>query len=77
LQFNTKKQKANKIKKHLLWRKLNLTYLSHEIGGVEESGVVMREEEGLLRPKPKLVEQRERKVVVVEAFPVAWPGGGV
>jgi hypothetical protein len=38
-----------------------LTYLSLEIGGVEESGVVMREEEGLLRPKPKLVEQRERE----------------
>jgi hypothetical protein len=77
LQFNTKKQKANKIKKHLLGRKLNLTYLSLEIGGVEEFGVAMGEEEGLLRPKPKPIEQRERKVVVVEAFPVAWPGGGV
>jgi hypothetical protein len=74
LQFNTKKQKANKIKKHLLGRKLNLTYLSLEIeiGGVEEFEVVMGEEEGLLMPKPKLIEQRERKVVVVEAFPVAW-----
>ncbi|MCI23901.1 hypothetical protein A2U01_0045084, partial [Trifolium medium] len=41
-------------------------------GGVEEFGVVMGEEEGSLRPKPKLVEQRERKMVVVEAFPVAW-----
>jgi hypothetical protein len=55
LQFNTKKQKANKIKKHLLGRKLNLTYLGLEGGGVNGFGVMMGEEEGRekgsLRPK--------------------------
>jgi hypothetical protein len=53
--ISTQKNKNPTKKKHLLGRKLNLTYLGLEGGGVNGFGVMMGEEEGRekgsLRPK--------------------------
>jgi hypothetical protein len=55
--ITTQKTKTQQKKNHLLGRKLNLTYLGLEGGGVNGFGVMMGEEEGRekgsLRPKAK------------------------